>query len=120
MLNTLDPKSMIDAYLGHIKVSTKNDTGQTFSVSLQVFVDKKQTPIGPQATPTPAASFNDLRKRLQDVCTMYEQVKKNCVPEKRYFFFIITVLPTMYPKSNQPSNILFTCYSGWRRGTLCV
>ncbi|KAG0203766.1 hypothetical protein BGX28_004082, partial [Mortierella sp. GBA30] len=44
-LDAQDPETIVAAYLTHITVSTKNTTGETFDVSLQVFVDKKQTAI---------------------------------------------------------------------------
>ncbi|KAI7831428.1 hypothetical protein BC939DRAFT_185770 [Gamsiella multidivaricata] len=40
-------ESIVTAYLGHITVSTKNTTGETFDVALRVFVDKKQTLVDP-------------------------------------------------------------------------
>ncbi|KAF9329952.1 hypothetical protein BG006_007042, partial [Podila minutissima] len=69
--------------MGHITVSTKNMTGKTFDVSLQVFVDMKQTPIDPQYASTPALSFNDRHMRFGDLCSLYEQVKKSRLPEER-------------------------------------
>lgn len=76
-------KSIVTAYLGHITVSTKNTTGETFNVSLRVFVDMKQTPIDPQYASTPDLSFNDLLMRFEDLCSLYEQVKKSRLPEMR-------------------------------------
>ncbi|KAF9343858.1 hypothetical protein BGX26_005115, partial [Mortierella sp. AD094] len=43
--------------------STKNTTDETFEVSLQVFVDKRQTPIHPQDASAASLSFSDLRQR---------------------------------------------------------
>ncbi|KAG9321417.1 hypothetical protein KVV02_000551 [Mortierella alpina] len=78
-LDKTDPKSMVDACLANIKVSTKNQTGETFSIALRVFVH--MTLIDPQVL-TPGVSFIDLRKRFQDVCTKYEHIKKNRVTEE--------------------------------------
>ncbi|KAF9079179.1 hypothetical protein BGX27_006880, partial [Mortierella sp. AM989] len=78
-----DAESVVSAYLSHITVSTKNTTGETFDMSLRVFVHKKQTLIIPQDATEPSLSFNDLRNRFRDLCSQYEQIKKNRLPEER-------------------------------------
>lgn len=83
LLSSVDTKSIVTAYLGHITVSTKNKMGETFDVSLRVFVDMKQTPIDPQNASMAGLSFNDLHVRFGDLCTLYEQVKKSRLPEMR-------------------------------------
>lgn len=83
--SSLDAESVVSAYLSHITVSTKNTTGETFDMSLRVFVHKKQTLIIPQDATEPSLSFNDLRNRFRDLCSQYEQIKKNRLPEERYY-----------------------------------
>ncbi|KAG0013179.1 hypothetical protein BGZ82_002274, partial [Podila clonocystis] len=80
-LDAQDMKSIVTAYLGHITVSTKNMMSETFNASLRVFVNMKQTPIGPQYASTPDFSFSDLQMRFGDLCSLYEQVKKSHLPE---------------------------------------
>ncbi|KAG0074293.1 hypothetical protein BGZ92_003449 [Podila epicladia] len=80
-LDAQDTKSIIAAYPGHITVSTKNTTGETFDVSLQVFVDMKQNLIRLQSASSPGLSFIDLHKRFRDLCSLYDEVKKSRLPE---------------------------------------
>ena len=86
-----DTISLITAYLEHIVVSAKNTIGEMLRTSIQVFVEKRQTPVTAQQTPAVAsydatpfnATFDSLRSKFRDLCSLYEEHKNNR-PMNRY------------------------------------
>ncbi|GJJ78017.1 hypothetical protein EMPS_10376 [Entomortierella parvispora] len=79
-----DIESIVTAYLGHVVVSNKNKEGQTFRISIQVFVNKQQTPVPIQPAPvvshddttTSNPSFETLQSKFRSICSRYEEMKK--------------------------------------------
>ncbi|KAI1287156.1 hypothetical protein EDD11_010487, partial [Mortierella claussenii] len=76
-INEKDAKSIVTGYLGHIKVSAKNTTNETFVVSLRVFVQMKQTSIASENASEPGTSFRDLNERFCSLRSQYEEIKKS-------------------------------------------
>ncbi|KAG0303305.1 hypothetical protein BGZ98_006802 [Dissophora globulifera] len=70
-----DVPTLILQYLALDKVILKNKTGQTFSTSINVFVNRRQTPITTDP-PANAVAYDNLRSEFNRVCNVFEQRKR--------------------------------------------
>ncbi|KAG0283312.1 hypothetical protein BGZ97_008604 [Linnemannia gamsii] len=73
-----DPKVIVTAYLSNNRVVSKNKDAEQFTNALSVFVDRQQSKVVDDGTPSSSqVRYESLRARFKDVCAKHKESKKS-------------------------------------------